>query len=55
MLKCKLILAYVNHLKGDDIVQFIADVKKGFETTARKKGSVVTCRRRARSSPLHAR
>lgn len=33
----KLILAYVNHLKGGDIVKFIAAVKKGFGTTASKK------------------
>ena len=37
MLKCKLILVYVNHLKGGDIVKFIADVKKGFGTTASQR------------------
>lgn len=42
--ECKLILAYVNHLKGGDIVKFIAAVKKGFGTTASKKKSTVTCR-----------
>lgn len=38
MLKCKLILAYANHLKGGDIVKLMADVKKGFGTTASQRG-----------------
>lgn len=45
ILKCELILAYVNRLKGDDRVKFIADAKKGFRTTASKKGTTVTCKK----------
>lgn len=40
MLKRELIWAYGNRLKGDDIVKFITDVKKGFGATTSQRAAL---------------
>ena len=40
MLKCKLVWAFGNRLKGDDIVKFTTDVKKGFGATASQRAAL---------------
>lgn len=40
MLKCKLIWANGNRLKGDDTVKFITYVKKGFGATTSQRAAL---------------